>query len=70
MRLSDVDGQIAYDLEEFLNDYGDPCGRSFTFEVTCDAVTYVYADVVGTVHADRVVFELNSEDLVYTHKAH
>jgi hypothetical protein len=70
MRLSDVDGQIAYDLEVFLNDYGDPCGRSFTFEVTCDAVTYVYADVVGTVHADQVVFELNSEDLVYTHKAH
>ena len=27
MRLSDVDGQIAYDLEEILNDYGDPCGR-------------------------------------------
>ena len=51
MRLSDVNGQIAYDLEQFLNDYGDPCGRSFTFEVTCDAVTYVYADVVGTVHA-------------------
>ena len=70
MRLSDVDGQIAYDLEEFLNDYGDPCGRLFTFEVTSDAVTYVYADVVGTVHADQVIFELNSEDLVCTHKAH
>lgn len=70
MRLSDVDGQIAYDLEEFLNDYGDPCGRLFTFEVTCDAITYVYADVVGTVQADQVIFELNSEDLVRTHKAH
>lgn len=70
MRLSDVDGQIAYDLEEFCKDYGDPQGRLFTFEVTCDAVTYVYADIVGTVHAGQVFFELNSEDLVSTRKAH
>ncbi len=70
MRLSDVDGQIAYDLEEFCNDYGNPHGRCFTFEVTCDAVTYVYADVVGTVRAGKVIFELNSEDLVCTRKAH
>ena len=70
MRLSDVDGQIAYDLEEFCNDYGSPHGRLFTFEVTCDAVTYVYADVGGTVHAGKVVFELNSEDLICTRKAH
>lgn len=70
MRLSDIDGQIAYDLEEFCKDYGHPHGRWFTFEVTCDAVTYVYADIVGTVHAGRVVFELNSEDLVCMRKAH
>ena len=70
MRLSDVDGQIAYDLEEFCTDYGHPQGRSFTFEVTCDAVTYVYADVVGTVHAGQVIFELTCEDLVCTRKAH
>ncbi len=70
MHLSDIDGQIAYDLEEFCKDYGHPQGRSFTFEVTCDAVTYVYADIVGTVRAGKVVFELNSEDLVCTRKAH
>ena len=49
--LSDIDGQIAYDLEDFCKEYGHPSGRSFTFEVTCDAVTYVYADIVGMVHA-------------------
>jgi hypothetical protein len=47
MRLSNVNGQIVYDPEEFYNDYGNPCGQSFTFEVTSDAVTYVYADVVA-----------------------
>lgn len=70
MRLSDIDGEIAYDLEEFCENYGHPQGRSFTFEVTCDAVTYVYADVVGIVHAGEVIFELCSEDLVRTRKAH
>jgi hypothetical protein len=50
--------------------YGNPRGRSFTFEVTCDAVTYVYADVVGTVHGGQVIFELSTEDLVCTWKAH
>jgi hypothetical protein len=70
MRSSDADGQIAYNLVEFCNDYGNPYGRLFTFEVTCDAVTYVYADVVGTVRADKVIFELNREDLVCTRKAH
>jgi hypothetical protein len=30
MRLSDVDGQIAYDLEEFCNDYGPV--ESFTLK--------------------------------------
>lgn len=70
MRLSDIDGQIAYDLEEFRRDYGHPQGRSFTLEVTCDAVTYVYANVIGTVRAGEVIFERNSEDLVCTRKAH
>jgi hypothetical protein len=70
MHLSDIDGQIDYDLEEFCKDYGHPCGRSFTFEVTCEAVTYVYADIVGTVRAGKVIFELNNKDLVCTRKAH
>jgi hypothetical protein len=64
------DGQIAYDLEEFCREYGHPDGRLFTFEITFDAVTYVYANVAGTVHASKVIFELNSDDLVDTHKAH
>jgi hypothetical protein len=70
MRLSDTDGQIAYDLEDFCKEYGHPLGRSFTFEVTCDATTYVYADVIGTVSAGKVLFDLNTEDLVCTRKAH
>jgi len=70
MRLSEIDGQIAYDLEEFCKDFGHPRGRLFTLEVTCDAVTYVYADVAGTVQAGRVIFELNGEDVVCTRKAH
>ncbi len=68
--VSDFDGQIVYDFEEFCNDYGDPYGRSFTFEVTCNAVTYVYADVMGTVAAGKVVFDLSGEDLVCVRKAH
>jgi hypothetical protein len=70
MHLSDVDGQIAYDLDEFCKDYGHPRGQSFTFEVTCDSVTYIYANVVGVVRARKVIFELSSEDLVCTRKAH
>jgi hypothetical protein len=70
MHLSDVDGRITYDLEEFRQDYGDPQGKSFTFEVTCDSVTYVYTDVVGTVRAGQVIFELSGDDLVCTRKAH
>jgi len=70
MRLSDIDGQIDYDLDEFCKDYGHPHGRLFTFEVTCEAVTYVYADIVGTVRAGKVIFELKNEDLVCTRKAH
>ena len=64
------DGQIAYDLEEFCREYGHPDGRLFTFEITFDAVTYVYANVAGTVHASKVIFELSSDDLVDTRKAH
>ena len=51
MRLSDFDGQIAYDLDEFCKDYGHPQGQLFTLEVTYDAVTYVFSDIVGTVRA-------------------
>lgn len=70
MRLSDSDGEIAYDFDEFCKDYGHPEGRFFTFEVTCDAVTYVYADVVGTICAGKVIFELYGKDLICTRKAH
>jgi len=70
MRLSDTDGQIAYNLEEFCEEYGNPQGQLFTLEVTCDAMTYVYADIVGTVRAGEVLFDLNCEDLVCTRKAH
>ena len=68
--MSDFDGQISYDLEEFCRDYGHPRGRSFTFEVTYDAVTYVYADVIGSIRAGKVIFELSREDLVCRQKAH
>ena len=53
------DGQISYDFEEFCDDYGHPAGQMFTFEVTHNAVTYVYADVIGTVLGSEVVFCLN-----------
>ncbi len=70
MRAPDVDGQITYDFDEFCEDYGHPQGRLFTFEVTCHAITYVYADVMGFVRAGKVIFELSGEDLVSTRKAH
>jgi hypothetical protein len=70
MALSDYDGEVVYDLHEFCQDYGRPEGRLFTFEVTCEAVTYVYADVEGEVRADEVVFELSGDNLVSTRKAH
>ncbi len=68
--MSDFDGQIVYDFDEFCDDYGHPRGQSFTFEVTCGAITYVYAEVIGIVRAGKVIFELSSEDLVCTRKAH
>jgi hypothetical protein len=68
--ISGVDGGIAYDLEEFCNDYGHPTGQMFTLEVTHNAVTYVYADVIGTIHAGEVIFDLDDDDLVHTRKAH
>lgn len=67
---SECDGQIAYDLEQFCRDYGHPAGQLFTFEITCNAVTYVYTNVVGVVRAGEVVFDLNGDDLVCTRKAH
>lgn len=70
MRLPEFGGQIAYDLDEFCKDYGHPHGQLFTFEVTCDAVTYVFADIVGIVRAGEVIFELSSDDLVSTRKTH
>jgi len=70
MQTAEYDGQIAYDLEEFCKDYGHPSGQMFTFEITCNAVTYVYANVIGTVRASKVIFDLSGEDLVSTRKAH
>ena len=63
-------GQIVYDLDEFCQDYGHPSGQWFTFEVTSNAVTYVYARVTGKVDGDSVVFDLSEDDLVGTRKAH
>jgi len=71
MRSTDeYDGQIEYDYQEFCKDYGHPEGQVFTFEVTHNAVTYVYADVTGTVRGDEIVFDLSGDDLVSTRKAH
>ena len=63
-------GQIVYDFDEFCRDYGHPAGQCFTFEVTSNAVTYVYARVVGEIDGDQVIFELTEDDLVSTRKAH
>jgi hypothetical protein len=38
--------------------------------VTHGAVTYIYADVTGTVRGSEVVFCLKADDLVLTRKAH
>jgi hypothetical protein len=67
---SKLDGEIVYDFEEFCRDHGHPAGQLFTFEVTHNAVTYVYADVAGTVGGDEVTFCLDKADLVLTRKAH
>ena len=64
------EGQIAYELDEFCKDYGHPAGQLFTFEITCNAMTYVYANVAGEIRAGQVVFELTGEDLVGTRKSH
>lgn len=70
MRLSQLDGQIAYDFEEFYREHGHPEGQLFTLEVTSDAVTYVYAEIAGTLRDGKVIFELCRGDLVSTRKAH
>lgn len=70
MCLSDLDGEISYDLAEFCKDYGHPAGHLFTFEVTCAAVTYVYASVAGIVRTGEVIFRLSGDNLVCTRKAH
>jgi hypothetical protein len=69
-RTSDYIGQIAYELDEFQKDYGDPAGQLFTFEVTCNATTYVYANVAGEVRGGQVVFDLRVDDLAATRKTH
>ena len=68
--VSEHDGRISYDLDEFCKDYGHPTGQVFTFEVTHNATTYVYAEVSGTIQAGEVIFDLNGDDLVDTRKAH
>jgi hypothetical protein len=67
---SDHLGQISYDYDEFCRDYGPPAGRLFTFELTQGAITQVYADVIGCVEGDEVIFSLDESDLVQTRKAH
>lgn len=67
---SESDGQIAFDFAEFCRDYGHPAGLLVTFEITRDAVVYVYARVAGEVSGDQVVFDLNSENLVDARKVH
>jgi hypothetical protein len=69
-RAPDYDGQIAYELEEFRKDYGDPRGQLFTLEITYNATTYVYANVAGEVRSGQVVFDLSGNDLVDTRKCH
>lgn len=66
---TEYDGEIAYDLEDFCKDHGHPDGRTFTFEVTHHAVTYVYAELIGTVRDGQVVFSFDKDDLVHTRKA-
>lgn len=67
---SKCSGQVVYDYDEFCRDYGHPSGQCFTLEVTRNAVTYVYAQVIGEVYGDRVIFDLTDDDLVSTRKAH
>lgn len=70
MSLSEpCDGRIEYDFAAFCADHGHPAGRRFTVEVTRDAVTYVYADIMAMIWGDEVVFDLYLEDLVVTRKA-
>ena len=64
------DGSITYDLEEFREEYGDPIGQLFTFEVTYNATTYTYADIVPEVEGGRVVFDLSEDDLVSASRHH
>ena len=66
----DGDGQITYDLAEFREEYGDPIGQLFTFEVTYDATTYTYADIAPEVRDGCVVFDLSQDDLVSASKHH
>ena len=67
---NEQDGQVAYDLDDFRQHHGDPMGQSFTFEITTNSITYVYANVTGTIRADKVVFDLYGEDLVEMQRAH
>jgi hypothetical protein len=67
---SELDGQITYDLAEFCRDFGHPSGLSVTFEVTNNAVVYVYSGVIGEVSGDKVVFDLNRENLVDMRTVH
>jgi hypothetical protein len=67
---NEQDGQVAYDLDDFRRHHGDPTGQSFTFEITTNAITYVYANVTGTIRANKVVFDLYGDDLVDMQRAH
>jgi hypothetical protein len=68
--IQEYDGRIVYDFDEFCERYGHPAGKMFTFEVTHNAVTYVYAEVIGTIDGSKVVFDLSKEALVATRTTH
>ena len=71
MRATSEDhGQVACDFEEFCKDYGHPTDRLFTVEITCNSVAYVYAKIMGTFRASKVISGLNAEDPLGTRQAH
>lgn len=66
----DCDGRITYDLAEFREEYGDPVGQLFTFEVIYNATTYTYANIAPEVDGVHVVFDLTHDDLVSASRHH
>ena len=59
-----ITGAISYDLAEFLHEYGNPAGKTFTVEVTYDGKTYIYDGVIGEIRENEVVIDLASGKFV------